>query len=276
MATPLVAFSSTEKTTHNSHKFGFTLSPSNCGYWKAMIQPFLITKGLFGYVDGTILCPEPLITSPGKEGTTATPTTNPSHTIWISNDAHVRMLLMSTISEASFQHVQAYLTRAQEYASALANIGQPMSEKDIVMLVVAGLRDEYNGVKQSLLARQFTAVFPKLPGILADHDSGLDFHIRNPIGFLIPTPEPAPMHTPRIGHVPSQCPNRGPSTFRSRQPSANYVDTRSHASTSWLPDTGSNNHVAPDMMGSDTTVGFFCDLEPNWYESRFKKNKLLI
>ena len=40
----------------------------------------------------------------------------------------------------------AYLTKAQEYDNALANIGQPMSEKDIFMLVVAGLREEYNGV----------------------------------------------------------------------------------------------------------------------------------
>ncbi|KAJ9567551.1 hypothetical protein OSB04_003517 [Centaurea solstitialis] len=121
MAAPLVAFSSTEKTTHNSHKFGFTLSPSNYGYWKAMIQPFLITNGLFGYVDGTISCPEPLITSPGKEGTTATPTTNPSHTIWISNDAYVRMLLMSTISEASFQHVQGTTSRDLWLALERAN-----------------------------------------------------------------------------------------------------------------------------------------------------------
>ncbi|KAI3669008.1 hypothetical protein L6452_40227 [Arctium lappa] len=131
---------------------------------------------------------------------------------------------MSTISEASFQHVQgttsrdlwlalerayaphtssreftlkaqllkiqmkgdetssAYLARAQEYATALANIGQLMSEKDIVMLVVAGLRDEYNGVKQSLLARQFTAVFSELPGLLADHE----FLIRKPVPDVTP------------------------------------------------------------------------------------------
>lgn len=30
-----------------------------------------------------------------------------------------------------------------------------------------------------------------------------------------------------IGHVPSQCPNRDPSTFRTRQPFANYTDSRS-------------------------------------------------
>ncbi|KAJ9567488.1 hypothetical protein OSB04_003454 [Centaurea solstitialis] len=285
---------------------------------QAMIQPFHITNGLFGYVDGTILCPEPLITSPGKEGTSATPTTNPSHTIWISNDAHVRMLLMSTISEASFQHVQgttsrdlwlalerayaphtssreftlktqllktqmtgdetsaAYLTRAQEYASALANIGQPMSEKDIVMLVVAGLRDEYNRVKQSLLARQFTAVFSELPGLLADHE----FLIRKPVPDV--TPVQAFMATTTAGSslqtdiqalqqlvsrlavaeeasIPVAVDVVGMKEVIEIKPSANYADTRSHASTSWLPDTGSNNHVAPDMMGFDSVESYYGD-----------------
>jgi hypothetical protein len=42
---------------------------------------------------------------------------------------------------------------------ALANIGKPMPAKDIVMLVVSGLREEFNGVKQTLFARDFTVVF---------------------------------------------------------------------------------------------------------------------
>lgn len=56
-----------------------------------------------------------------------------------------------------------------------------------------------------------------------------------------------------IGHIPSQCPNRNPSTFRMKQPSANYADYQSQTSTSWLPDTGSNSHVAPDLSGFDTS-----------------------
>lgn len=61
-----------------------------------MFQPFLITNNLIGYVDGTITCP-------------AQP--NPSYSTWVSNDAHVRMLIISTISEASFQHVQGTTSR---------------------------------------------------------------------------------------------------------------------------------------------------------------------
>jgi len=191
-----------------------------------MLQPFLITNNLIGFVDGTIPQPQTTImeTASSKD---APPTLipNPEHTIWISNDAHVRMLILSTISEASYPHVQgttsrelwqslerayaphtssreytlktqllkltmksdesssSYLTRAQEYCDALANIGEPVKEKDLVMLVISGLRDEYNGLKSMLLTRQFQTAFSELHGLLADHD----YMIKKPTTEIAPT-----------------------------------------------------------------------------------------
>nr|KAJ0193257.1 hypothetical protein LSAT_V11C800407230 [Lactuca sativa] len=75
------------------------------------------------------------------------------------------MFLVSTISESSLG-----LTWAQEYFDALANIGEPVKEKDLVMLVISGLREEYNGLKSALLGRQFTTAFEELHGLLSDHD----------------------------------------------------------------------------------------------------------
>ncbi|KAD7117701.1 hypothetical protein E3N88_04969 [Mikania micrantha] len=211
----LAPFSTSEKTSHNSHKFGFTLSPTNYGFWKTMIHPFLVTNNLIGYVDGTIPCPSPVIlqsTSSDKDASTIVQQPNPNHATWVANDAHIRMLIISTISEASFPHVQgttsrelwlslerayaphtssreytlktqllklqmkgdettsAYLNRAKEYADALANIGEPFKEKDLVMLVISGLRDEYNGLKSTLIARQVPTAFAELNGLLSDHD----------------------------------------------------------------------------------------------------------
>ncbi|KAJ9558528.1 hypothetical protein OSB04_013142 [Centaurea solstitialis] len=139
-------------------------------------------------------------------------TDNPSYQPWVSNDAHIRMLIISTVSEESFQHIQGktsrevwlslerayapvtssheftlksqllritmkgdekpaeYLSRAQEYATALANIGEPMKDKDRVMLTLAGLREEYNGLKANLLARSPPVNFNELHGLLSDHD----------------------------------------------------------------------------------------------------------
>ncbi|XP_023756593.1 uncharacterized protein LOC111905153 [Lactuca sativa] len=209
--TAITAFSTTEKTSHNSHKFPFTLSPTNFGFWKTMIQPFLVTNNLFGYIDATIPCPASTLPVTEK-ATTADPQPNPSYAAWIANDAHVRMLLLTTISEASYPHAQGitsrdlwlslqrvyalqssfreytlktqllkletkldetasvYLLRAQEYSDAISNIGEPIKEKDLVMLVISGLREEYNGLKSNLLARQTPTSFQDLNDLLADHD----------------------------------------------------------------------------------------------------------
>lgn len=53
----------------------------------------------------------------------------------------------------------AYLNKSQGYVNALANIGEPMKEKDLVMLVISGLREEYNGLKSTILACQIPTTF---------------------------------------------------------------------------------------------------------------------
>ncbi|GKA12499.1 nucleotide-binding alpha-beta plait domain-containing protein [Tanacetum coccineum] len=203
------AFTIVDKMAHNSRKFAFALSPTNYGYWKAMIESFLITNNLMGYVDGSIPCQSK--TLPVAEGVIV-PKENPNYPIWVSNDAHVHMLIISTISEASFRHVQvttsrdlwlslekayaphstykehtlktqllriemhgdetpdAYLNRAQEYVNALAAIAEPVKDKDLVMLVVSGLRERYNGLKTTIIARQSPTAFSELHALLSDHD----------------------------------------------------------------------------------------------------------
>ncbi|KAJ0511793.1 putative transcription factor interactor and regulator CCHC(Zn) family [Helianthus annuus] len=204
--TTITAFTIQERTSHQSHKFSFTLNPNNYGHWKALIEPFLKANSLYRYVDNSLSCPNEKLT------TTDATTTNPNYTAWVANDAHVRMLIISTVSEPSFQHVQGatardvwlslerayapstasheftlktqllkismkgdekpfdYLSRAQEYATALANIGEPMKDKDLVMLTIAGLREEYLGLKSNLLARSPPVQFNELHGLLSDHD----------------------------------------------------------------------------------------------------------
>ena len=343
-----------------------------------MVHPFLVTNQLFGYIDGSIVCPPALIQSPAGKETAGSTTTNPSHLAWVANDAHVRMLLLSTISEASYPHVQGttsrdlwlslehayaphsasreftlktqllklemkgdesasdYLIRAKTYADALANIGEPVTDKDLVMLVLSGLREEYNGLKSTIIARHHPTVFSELQGLLADHD----YMVRKPTPAVSPiqaftaaasnhqqqstslspatiqtlqnmlsqlgvqtqqtnNTSPQAFYTNRnnynrgrgsanrrgrgnfhhnerggnrsqfswasnentvygtcnrcgIGHLPSQCPNRDPATLKRQAPSANFTNTRSQASSSWTPDTGSSHHVAPDLSGFDT------------------------
>ncbi|KAI3787213.1 hypothetical protein L1987_41537 [Smallanthus sonchifolius] len=150
----IVSFTTIEKTNHNSYKFGFTLSPSNYRYWKTMIKPFLITNGLYVYIDGSLSCPPKTIvvfvsSSEKDSAPSITQQLNPDYSTWASNDAHVRMLLLAyaphtssreytlktqllKMSMQSNETSAAYITRAQEYNDALANIGAAMPEKDMI------------------------------------------------------------------------------------------------------------------------------------------------
>ncbi|KAD4385088.1 hypothetical protein E3N88_25256 [Mikania micrantha] len=64
----------------------------------------------------------------------------------------------------------SYLNRAQSLYDSLANLRHPMPESDLVMLVISGLREEYNGLKTTLLTRQFAIPFSELHALLSDHD----------------------------------------------------------------------------------------------------------
>ncbi|GKE07761.1 nucleotide-binding alpha-beta plait domain-containing protein [Tanacetum coccineum] len=64
----------------------------------------------------------------------------------------------------------AYLNRAKEYADALVVIGEPVKDKDLGMLVVSGLREEYNGLKTTITTRQSPTAFSELHALLSDHN----------------------------------------------------------------------------------------------------------
>nr|GEZ92993.1 nucleotide-binding, alpha-beta plait [Tanacetum cinerariifolium] len=64
----------------------------------------------------------------------------------------------------------AYLNRAQKYADALTTIGEPVKDKDLVMLALSGLREEYNGLKTTITARQSSTAFSELHALLRYHD----------------------------------------------------------------------------------------------------------
>nr|KAJ0211326.1 hypothetical protein LSAT_V11C400226510 [Lactuca sativa] len=188
-----------------------------------------------------------------------------------------------------------YLLRAQEYSDALANIGEPVKEKDLVMLVISGLWEEYNGLKSILLARQAPTSFQDLHGLLADHDfmikktspvvapvqaftttssnrcgsnnrRGRGNYNTKPGGTRNQFPWASTQNTVYgtcnrcgIGHIPSQCPNHDPNTIRScPQPFANFAENRARTTT-WLPDTGSNNHVSHDLSSIDSHTPYFSE-----------------
>lgn len=65
---------------------------------------------------------------------------------------------------------EAYLNKEKEYDDALSNIGEAFKEIDLVMLVIACLREDYNGLKLTILSRRVPTAFYELHELLSDHD----------------------------------------------------------------------------------------------------------
>nr|GEY11184.1 ribonuclease H-like domain-containing protein [Tanacetum cinerariifolium] len=191
----ILTFTTVDKTAHNYRKFAFTLSPTTYGYWKIMIEPFLITNNLMFYVDGSIPCPSKTLSV--TDGVSV-PKENPNYPIWVSNDARV------------------------QYADALAAIGERVKDKDLVMLVVSGLRKEYNGLKTTISARQSPTAFSELHALLSDHDYILG-KTRTPI---------APY---------------GPQAFYGARRSNNNRNTRE------------TSHVTPDLEAMENSEAYYGD-----------------
>nr|GEU35571.1 hypothetical protein [Tanacetum cinerariifolium] len=287
-----------------------------------MIEPFLITNNLMDYVDGLIPCPSKTLSV--TDGVSVL-MEYPNYSIWVSNDAFVRMLITSTISEASFRHVQgttsrnlwlsfkkayaphstsreytlktqllrikmlgdetpdAYLNRAQEYVDAFAAIGELVKDKDLVMLVVSGLREEYNGLKTTIIARQSLTAFSELHALLSDHDYMLE-KTHTPIAPNGPqtfygarsSNNNRSNNNKNRGNRNNSRGNNNQGRDNGRQfdwastqniiirtrPSANFANTRaqsSNASANWHFDTGANSHVTPDLEAMDNSEAYYGD-----------------
>ncbi|GJU47053.1 putative RNA-directed DNA polymerase [Tanacetum coccineum] len=158
-----------------------------------------------------------------------------------------------------------YLNRAQEYTDALAAIGEPVKDKDLVMLVVSSLREEYNSLKTTITARQSPTAFSELHALLSDHDYML-----------------GKTHTPIAPY--------GPQAFYGARPSNNNKRNNNNNSGSrnnsrgnnnrgrdngrrfdWAStqntvygtcnrcDTRANSHVTPDLEAMDNSEAYYGD-----------------
>ncbi|GJV32753.1 nucleotide-binding alpha-beta plait domain-containing protein [Tanacetum coccineum] len=165
------AFTTVDKMAHNSHKFAFTFSPTNYGYWKTMIEPFLIINNLMGYVDGSIPCPsKTLSVIDGKTSRDLWLSLEKAYAPHSTSREYALKTQLLRIEMHGDETPYAYLNRAQEYADALVAIGELVKDKDLVMLPVSGLHEEYNGLKTTIIARQIQIAFSELHALLSDHD----------------------------------------------------------------------------------------------------------
>nr|GEY87669.1 nucleotide-binding, alpha-beta plait [Tanacetum cinerariifolium] len=206
----------------------------------------------------------------------------------------------------------AYLNRAQEYADALVVTGEPVKDKDLVMLAVSGLREEYNGLKTTITARQSPTAFSELHALLSDHDYMLG-KTRAPVpsitlsfvaNYAVGSPSMTEPRQAQLSELAAQLsalrfqvspitPSGPQSFYGARSNNNNNNNNRSnnnnhrgnrnnsrsnnnrcrgngrqfdYASTQNIVygtcnrcDTGTNNHVTPDLAAMDTSKAYYGD-----------------
>nr|GEV62103.1 integrase, catalytic core [Tanacetum cinerariifolium] len=178
-----------------------------------------------------------------------------------------------------------YLNRAQEYANALAAIGEPVKDKDLVMLAISGLYEEYNGFKTTITARQSPTAFSELHALLSDHDymhrktralapSITSSFVAN---YAVGSPSmPKARHAQllefaaqlsALGFQVSPIAPSGPQAFYGARPSnnnrsnnnnrGNHNNSRDNSNRG--RDTGANSHVTLDLEAMGNSEAYYGD-----------------
>ncbi|GAV75464.1 LOW QUALITY PROTEIN: UBN2_3 domain-containing protein, partial [Cephalotus follicularis] len=152
------------------------LDRSNYLLWKSQFLPLLHAHDLYGYVDGSFLCPPQFLPS--------NPTHNPAYTLWHKQDQIILSWIYASLTEHSMTHVisltsshdvwthlaciyapqsQAHimqlkyqllqLKRVNGIVANLSTYANPISEQDTILSIFRGLGPEYDSFATSITAR---------------------------------------------------------------------------------------------------------------------------
>ncbi|XP_008234355.1 PREDICTED: uncharacterized protein LOC103333312 [Prunus mume] len=98
------------------------LTRSNYPLWLAQISPILRSRDLFGYVDGTVLCPPKFL--PGRDESVV----NPSYPYWVQQDQTILSWINNSLTPSVLSTValsptsrQSWLSLERRYASTSHN-----------------------------------------------------------------------------------------------------------------------------------------------------------
>ncbi|XP_039140550.1 uncharacterized protein LOC120277774 [Dioscorea cayenensis subsp. rotundata] len=138
------------------HLINLKLTRDNYLLWKAQSFPYLTSQQLMGYVKGSILCPDKMITETIASGTQQVPT--PTYQAWLQQDYLILNALFSSLSEGVLSHV-FFLATSHEFlkvknlANTFALIGQPLHDEEIIVYMLAGLDTEFDSLVTSINIR---------------------------------------------------------------------------------------------------------------------------
>lgn len=192
------------------------LDPTNFIIWRKQIQNILQVTYLFGYLDGTIACPSPIIKDQnGKDivntefmkwkiidshllsCVTATLTTpvfslvldlSSSREVWLALEkrrfttlsrSHLHQLKdrLSNISKGS-KSMEDYLKQIKEIADQLAIASCPIQDEDLVFHILHGLPSSYDAFNTSIRTRSESITVDELTSLLCSESIHMDSHTK--------------------------------------------------------------------------------------------------
>ncbi|XP_009338298.2 uncharacterized protein LOC103930659 [Pyrus x bretschneideri] len=119
------------------------LDRTNYPLWLAQMLPILKSRDLIRYVDGTLLCPPKHVAN--------STTVNPVYTAWTKK---------GDISMAD------YLDCMNAIADNLALAGQPVSDEELVQIVLNNLRPAFEMTVSAAQARDTPIAYPTLESLM--------------------------------------------------------------------------------------------------------------
>lgn len=194
------------------------LDPTNFIIWRKQIQSILQATYLFGYLDGTIACPSPIIEDQnGKDivntefmqwkiidshllsSVTATLTTpvfslvldlSSSREVWLALEkrfitlsrSHIHQLKdrLSNVSNVSkgSRSMEDYLKQIKEISDQLAIASCPIQDEDLVFHILHGLPSSYDAFNTSIRTRSESITVDELTSLLCSESIHMNSHTK--------------------------------------------------------------------------------------------------
>ncbi|XP_019154284.1 PREDICTED: uncharacterized protein LOC109150755 [Ipomoea nil] len=164
-------------------------------FWKAQLVPFLRGQNLFGFVDGSHLCPPKFVASTSS----APPVSNSAHAQWVQQDQSILGILISSMAEEvlylAIGHKTSrngdslpvdYLGRAWLLVEQLAQAGRPVGFDEQNLHIFRGLRPEYRALVSSLTTKDAPLTIPQVADLLNAHRYVFQEDVLPPVAASLP------------------------------------------------------------------------------------------
>ncbi|KAH0765347.1 hypothetical protein KY285_001218 [Solanum tuberosum] len=176
-----VSNSSPSPLNNAHHYISIKLTSTNYLFCKTQISPFLRGQDLFGYIDGSTVCPTPHIAEKDGEqrndsnnywtihikgclGALAAAFSYPSNTRILNLHMQLQNLKQDYLSITQYHH------KAKLLIDELAAAGRPICLPDQNIYMFKGLRCEFKDIITTLSARQEPVTFDELHSLLLSHE----------------------------------------------------------------------------------------------------------